>query len=122
MSITINPDVVFPGKGLLAGNGYIVCTTVRTYGPICTKCTPVWQPLYEGRLCETHAEAREIIAEHDKATHRPQLEEHGEHYCGSSIVYDPSHDVHLCTGMHDDPDIVIEPGECETCNERGGTS
>ncbi len=47
-----------------------------------------------------------------------RLEDHGEHYCGSVIVYDPAADVHVCTGMHDDPDLVVEPGECEACVER----
>ena len=44
-----------------------------------------------------------------------ELQEHGEHWCGSLIVYDPRADVHMCTGMHDDPDLVIE--DCETCKE-----
>ena len=46
-----------------------------------------------------------------------RLEDHGEHYCGSTIVYDSHLDLHTCTGMHDDPAIVIEPGECTTCEE-----
>lgn len=45
-------------------------------------------------------------------------EDHGEHWCGSQIVYDPVNDIHMCTGMHDDPDLVIEPGDCEPCNDR----
>ncbi|KKN39724.1 hypothetical protein LCGC14_0740380 [marine sediment metagenome] len=47
------------------------------------------------------------------------LEDHGEHYCGSIIIYDPHLGIHMCTGMHDDPDLVIEPGECESCIELG---
>lgn len=46
-----------------------------------------------------------------------RLQDHGEHWCGSLIVYDPRRDIHSCTGMHDDPDLIVEPGECSACEE-----
>lgn len=52
-------------------------------------------------------------------TVRDRVEDHGEHYCGSIIIYDPVTDVHTCAGMHDDLDIVVEPGECEACLDSG---
>ncbi len=57
----------------MSGSGYIVCTTVRTYAPICTKCSPAWKPpdVEEDGPYDTHEEALEVIEEHDKACHRP---------------------------------------------------
>lgn len=53
-------------------------------------------------------------------TTKPVLEEHGEHYCGSIIVFDPQTELHCCTGMCDDPDLVIEPSECAACDDTLG--
>ena len=44
-----------------------------------------------------------------------ESEDHGEHYCGSRIYYDPELEIHMCTGMHDDPDIIVD--ECVVCEE-----
>jgi hypothetical protein len=52
------------------------------------------------------------------ATQRSELlrqTDHGEHFCGGLIAYDPDHDVHSCTGMCGDVDLVIE--ECDTCEQ-----
>ena len=43
------------------------------------------------------------------------LQDHGEHWCGSLIVYDPDRDIHMCTGPHDDPEL--QPEDCPTCEE-----
>jgi len=52
------------------------------------------------------------------ATQRSELlrqTDHGEHFCGGLIAYDPDHDAHSCTGMCGDVDLVIE--ECDTCEQ-----
>ena len=41
--------------------------------------------------------------------------DHGEHYCGGLITYDPDHDSHGCSGMCGEVDLVME--ECLTCEE-----
>ncbi len=43
-------------------------------------------------------------------------EDHGEHWCGSLIVYDPRTEVHSCTGMCGETDLTID--ECTACEER----
>ncbi len=45
-------------------------------------------------------------------------EDHGEHFCGGQIMFDPESELHSCSGMCDGIDLVIEPGECEACEER----
>ena len=42
-------------------------------------------------------------------------QDHGEHWCGSRIVYDAEHDAHYCAGPHDDPELMLE--DCPTCEE-----
>ncbi len=70
MSFSITPAVAFPGAGgPVSGNGYVVCATTRTYGPVCTKCDPVWQP-DDGERFETHAAAKDLLREHDEEHHR----------------------------------------------------
>ncbi len=59
--------------------------------------------------------------EHARDILRTQREErlrqtdHGEHYCGSLIMYDPDFDIHSCSGMCGEVDLIIE--ECITCEE-----
>ncbi len=42
-------------------------------------------------------------------------QDHGEHYCGSTIVYDPRTEVHSCAGMCSETDLTID--DCTSCVE-----
>ena len=71
MSIDIRSEVVM-GGALLEGRGYVVSTEAVTFGVVCTKCIPVWQPddQLEDEPFDSRELAMDVIRAHDQAEHR----------------------------------------------------